>query len=151
MKIKIIFLLLALIIVVKNETVIGGNCGAKGILNGYSLIGDTYSDIKLAYNGVASCASLNTDEQDEQDEQAICCYAKVKFKNKVADHKFTHRGCIEVTAKEYDNGVKNLVKELEKGINQEDSNIQKVDVEIDCNSIYMKLTGIFLLSLCLLL
>ena len=146
MKIKIIFLLLALIIVVKNETVIGGNCGAKGILNGNSLIGDTYSDIKLAYNGVASCASLNTDN-----EEAICCYAKVKFKNKEADRKFTHRGCREVNATEYDSGVKNLVKDLEKGINAEDSNIQKVDVEIDCNSIYMKLTGIFLLSLCLLL
>ena len=145
MKMRIIFLLLALIIVVKNETVIGGSCGDKGILNGYTLSGNTYSDIKLAYNGVASCASLNTNGQ------AICCYTKVKFKNKVADQKFTHRGCREVTAAEYNSGVKNLVKDLEKGINAEDSNIQKVDVEIDCNSIYMKLTGIFLLSLCLLL
>ena len=147
MKMRITFLLLALIIVVKNETVIGGSCGDKGIfLNGHTLSGNTYSDIKLAYNGVASCASLNTDN-----ETAICCYAKVKFKNKEADQKFTHRGCREVTAEEYASGVKNLVKDLEKGINAEDSNIQKVDVEIDCNSIYMKLTGIFLLSLCLLL
>ena len=146
MKMRIIFLLLALIIVVKNETVIGGSCGDKGILNGYTLSGNTYSDIKHAYNGVASCASLNTDN-----EEAICCYAKVKFKNKEADRKFTHRGCREVNATEYDSGVKNLVKDLEKGINAEDPNIQKVDVEIDCNSIYMKLTGIFLLSLCLLL
>ena len=92
MKIRIIFLLLALIIVVKNETVIGGSCGDKGILNGYTLSGDNYTDIKLAYNGVASCSSLNT-----KDPQAICCYAKVKFKNKVADQKFTHRGCREVT------------------------------------------------------
>ena len=145
MKMRIIFLLLALIIVVKNETVIGGNCGAKGILNGNSLIGDTYSDIKLAYNGVASCASLKTANY------SICCYAKVKFKNKVADQKFTHRGCREVNATEYDSGVKNLVKDLEKGINAEDSNIQKVDVEIDCKSKYMKLTGLFLLSLSLLL
>ena len=146
MKIRIIFLLLALIIVVKNETVIGGSCGDKGILNGYRFSGSNYSDIKHVYNGVASCASLNTDN-----EEAICCYAKVKFKNKEADEKFTHTGCIEVTAQEYDNGIKNLVKQLENDLDENDQNIKKVDVEIDCKSKYMKLTGLFLLSLSLLL
>ena len=146
MKIKIIFLLLALIIGVKNQTTMGHKCEDKSIFIGrYNLSESTYSDVKFVYNGVASCASLKTADS------AICCYAKVKFKNKEADEKFTHTGCIEVTAEDYDKGVKNLVKELENGIDENDQNIKKVDVEIDCKSKYMKLTGLFLLSLSLLL
>ena len=146
MKIKIIFLLLALIIGVKNQTTMGHKCEDKSIFSGrYTLSESTYSDVKFVYNGVASCASLKTANY------SICCYAKVKFKNKEADEKFTHTGCIEVTAEDYDKGVKNLVKELENGIDENDQNIKKVDVEIDCKSKYMKLTGLFLLSLSLLL
>ena len=146
MKIKIIFLLLALIIGVKNQTTMGHKCEDKSIFSSpNSLSESTYSDVKFVYNGVASCASLKTADN------AICCYAKVKFKNKEADEKFTHTGCIEVTAEDYDKGVKNLVKELENGIDENDQNIKKVDVEIDCKSKYMKLTGLFLLSLSLLL
>ena len=146
MKIKIIFLLLALIIGVKNQTTMGQKCEDKSIFSdGSTLSESTYSDVKFVYNGVASCASLKTAPN------AICCYAKVKFKNKEADEKFTHTGCIEVTAEDYDKGVKNLVKELENGIDENDPNIKKVDVEIDCKSKYMKLTGLFLLSLSLLL
>ena len=152
MKIKIIFLLLALIIGVKNQTTMGQKCEDKSIFSSpNSLSESTYSDVKFVYNKVASCASLKT-----ADDDAICCYAKVKFKNKEADEKFTHTGCIEVTAKEYDNGIKNLVKELEDKLEENDldenyQNIKKVDVEIDCKSKYMKLTGLFLLSLSLLL
>ena len=146
MKIRIIFLLLALIIGVKNQTTMGKECEDKSIFSGrYTLSESNYSDVKFVYNGVASCASLKTADK------AICCYAKVKFKNKEADEKFTHTGCIEVTAEDYDKGVKNLVKELENGIDENDQNIKKVDVEIDCKSKYMKLTGLFLLSLSLLL
>ena len=146
MKIKIIFLLLALIIGVKNQTTMAQECEDKSIFSSpNSLSESTYSDVKFVYNGVASCASLKTADD------AICCYAKVKFKNKEADEKFTHTGCIEVTAADYDKGVKNLVKELENGIDENDQNIKKVDVEIDCKSKYMKLTGLFLLSLSLLL
>ena len=147
MKIKIIFLLLALIIGVKNQTTMGQECEDKSIFSSLnSLSESTYSDVKFVYNGVASCASLRTAE-----DSAICCYAKVKFKNKEADEKFTHTGCIEVTAQEYDNGIKNLVKQLENDLDENDQNIKKVDVEIDCKSKYMKLTGLFLLSLSLLL
>ena len=146
MKLRFIFLLLALIIAVKNQTTMGQECEDKSIFSGrYTLSESTYSDVKFVYNGVASCASLKTADL------AICCYAKVKFKNKEADEKFTHTGCIEVTEEDYVKGVKNLVKELENGIDENDPNIKKVDVEIDCKSKYMKLTGLFLLSLSLLL
>ena len=146
MKIRITFLLLALIIGVKNQTTMGQECEEKSIFSGRnSLSESTYSDVKFVYNKVASCASLKTADY------AICCYAKVKFKNKEADEKFTHTGCIEVTAQEYNNGIKNLVKELEDKLEENDSNLKKVDVEIDCKSKYMKLTGLFLLSLSLLL
>ena len=146
MKISIIFLLLALIIGIKNETIIGKECNEKSPFSSkYILSESTYSDVKFVYNGVASCASLRTSDN------AICCYTKVKFKNNEADTKFTHTGCIEVTADEYNNGVKNLVNDLENGIDQADSNLKKVDVDIDCKSKYMKLTGLFLLSLSLLL
>ena len=145
MKIKIIFLLLALIIGVKNQTTMGHECEDKSIFSSpNSLSESTYSDVKFVYNGVASCASLKTAPY------AICCYAKVTFKNKEADEKFTHTGCIEVTAQQY-NGIKNLVKQLENDLDENYQNIKKVDVEIDCKSKYMKLTGLFLLSLSLLL
>ena len=42
-----------------------------------------------------------------------------------------------------------IVKNLEKGIKDNYSNIKKVDVDIDCKLKYMKLNGLFLSSLIL--
>ena len=93
----------------------------------------SYADYKFAYHGVPSCAALSSDDGKG------CCYIKVKFKNEVADEKFTHRGCIEITYDQYVH-IKEYRKFLEDELIKNNNNITKVDIDIDCNSKIIKLT-----------
>lgn len=138
MQTKIVLGFLALIIYAYAYD-LGRDCSTKALLNGYELSYSTYANTKRAYNGVASCESLNTAEYSE------CCYMKIKFKNTVADEKFTHRGCIEITSEEYSK-IKAYRNNLEDLLIQNNYNISKVDIDIDCNSKIIKLTGLIFLA-----
>ena len=138
MQTKIVLGFLALIIYAYAYD-LGRDCSTKALLNGYELSYSTYANTKRAYNGVASCESLNTAEYSE------CCYMKIKFKNTVADEKFTHRGCIEITSEEYSK-IKAYRNNLEDLLIQNNNNITKVDIDIDCNSKIIKLTGLIFLA-----
>ena len=139
MQTKIVLGFLALIIYAYAYD-LGRDCSTKALLNGYELSYSTYANTKRAYNGVASCESLNTDA-----EYSECCYMKIKFKNTVADEKFTHRGCIEITSEEYSK-IKAYRNNLEDLLIQNNYNISKVDIDIDCNSKIIKLTGLIFLA-----
>ena len=76
---------------------IGGLCSDKAILDDYELQ-NINVDKKLAFNKIESCASLRTEEENN-----ACCYIKVKFRNKVEDKKFTHRGCTIIRKNEWNN------------------------------------------------
>ena len=138
MQTKIVLGFLALIIYAYAYD-LGRDCSTKALLNGYELSYSTYANTKRAYNGVASCESLKTAEYSE------CCYMKIKFKNTVADEKFTHRGCIEITSEEYSK-IKAYRNNLEDLLIQNNYNISKVDIDIDCNSKIIKLTGLIFLA-----
>ena len=140
MQTKIVLGFLALIIYAYAYE-LGKDCSTKALLNenALSLSYSTYANIKLAYNGVASCESLNTDYNHE------CCYMKIKFKNTVADEKFTHRGCIEISGEDYSQ-IKTYRNNLEDTLIQYTPNISKVDIDIDCNSKIIKLTGLIFLA-----
>ena len=113
-------------------------CADKQIIdNDGGIIKSTYADYKFAYHGVPSCAALTSD--------AGCCYIKVKFKNEVADEKYTHRGCIQVTLDDWAN-IDETIQRLETNIPLHNPNVTKVDVDIDCNSKFIKLTGLILLA-----
>ena len=119
-------------------------CSTKTILESNQIPTEySYADRKVAYNEIASCASLRTAENDQIDNHA-CCYLKVKFKNKDADKKFTHKGCIELSLDQMGN-IDNTIESLESSISTPE-NIEKVDVDIDCSSKYLKLAGLILLS-----
>ena len=117
---------------------LGGECEDKAILNGNNFIYDTYEDQKSAYHGAASCVSLRSDE-----DNSLCCYMKIKFRNRAADKKFTHRGCIPMLGTNARN-MKQFIKEYEQSIKDTNENIDKVDINIDCNSKFMKITGLVL-------
>ena len=138
MQIKIVLGFLALIIYAY-EYDLGRDCSTKALLNGKVLSYSTYANTKRAYNGVASCESLKTEQYSE------CCYMKIKFKNTVADEKFTHRGCIEITYDQYDQ-IKEYRNFLEDELIKNNNNITKVDIDIDCNSKIIKLTGLIFLA-----
>ena len=138
MQTKIVLGFLALIIYAYAYD-LGRDCSTKALLNGYELSYSTYANTKRAYNGVASCESLKTEQYSE------CCYMKIKFKNTVADEKFTHRGCIEITSEEYSK-IKAYRNNLEDLLIQNNYNISKVDIDIDCNSKIIKLTGLIFLA-----
>ena len=136
-----LFLLLALTLISSvNLIVLGGQCEDKAILDGNNFLYDTYEDQKSAYHEAASCISLHTDEDD-----SFCCYMKVKFRNRAADKKFTHKGCVSMLGKDVFE-IKDYIKAYENNINQANENIDKVDMDIDCNSKFIKITGLVLLA-----
>ena len=139
MQIKIVLGFLALIIYAY-EYDLGRDCSTKTLFNdARQLYNSTYANTKRAYNGIASCDSLKTAEF------SACCYMKIKFKNTVADEKFTHRGCIEITYDQYDQ-IKEYRNFLEDELIKNNNNITKVDIDIDCNSKIIKLTGLIFLA-----
>ena len=140
---KILFFILialSLNLTVTLDYQLGRQCNTKRILDdNRRLIYDAYSDHKSAFNGISSCASLRS-AQD-----TACCYIKVKFKNSEASKKYTHRGCIEVSGSEW-NSIKDLINTLEGSISHTNVTIEKQDVDIDCHSKLIKLTGLILLA-----
>ncbi len=115
-------------------------CKVKQVIddNNFELRESSYADYKYAYHGVSSCAALSSDD-------GTCCYMKVKFKNEVADEKYTHRGCIQVTFDQWKD-IDTYIQTLETNIAASNPNVTKVDVHIDCNSKFIKLTGLILLA-----
>ena len=118
---------------------LGGECGDKAVLDDYDFLYDTYADYKRAYHGSASCISLRSDDD------CLCCYLKIKFRNRQADKKFTHRGCISMLGTKVQD-MDNFIEEYEQKIKDSNENIDKVDINIDCNSKFMKITGLVLLA-----
>ena len=116
---------------------IGGYCSSKVVANSSGLIGPNYQDYNTVYNGLPSCITLIN-------EDGLCCYLKAKFKNKDADEKYTHKGCVRVSESDYSN-IDTLISNLE-GYITASGNLENVNVDIDCNSKYIKLAGLALLA-----
>jgi hypothetical protein len=138
-KILILIYIVSTFIFEINSFTLGSYCSNKTILNSdSSLIYDSFADHKEAFNNIASCALLHSDLD------TACCYIKAKFRNRAADKKYTHRGCIQITEANWGN-IDNFIGETESKI-ANDENIDKVDVEIDCNSKFIKLTALVLFA-----
>ena len=136
---KIIFQIFFVLMLASNTYEEMG-CEVKQVIyNNYVLRESSYADYKFAYHGVPSCASLTSDDDTG------CCYIKVKFKNEIADEKYTHRGCIQLTFEEWSK-IDETIQKLETKITENNLNVTKVDVDIDCNSKFIKLTGLILLA-----
>ena len=131
-------LIFAMLTLAVNLYSMGNECNSKSIFSGYSLI-ESYADVTKAYNGAASCVSLRSDDEH------LCCYIKAKFKNKIADKKFTHKGCIELNSTSLSD-VKATTKFYEAVLESDTEKYKNVDIDIDCNSKFIKLTGLVLLA-----
>ena len=140
---KILFFILfvlSLILSVTSAYKLGNDCSSKTILDRKGiLLYNGYADHKSAFNGIGSCISLHSGDN------TVCCYIKVKFKNKEADQRFTHRGCIEIKENEWA-VIKETINQLERNITSPNITVEKQDVEIDCHSKLIKLTGLILLT-----
>ena len=127
-------------------------CADKSIFNTTSnkleLVA-TDGDVDKAYNEVASCATLHT-----ENDEAGCCYIKVKIKNTLYDETYTLKGCHEVSIEEYINDdldFDDIVDQLESHIqgNNTNKNVEVKKVNLDCSSKYIQFVGISLLFLLL--
>ena len=140
---KIVFFLSIvsfLILYVSPAYQLGGQCSDKYILENGKLKYDVYEDHKEAFNGIASCVSLRSTID------TACCYIKVKFKNEAADKKYTHRGCVELYGEEW-NDIKNVIDAFENNITAlSGEQISIKNVDIDCHSNLIKITGLILLA-----
>lgn len=140
---KIVFFLSIvsfLILYVSPAYQLGGYCSDKYILENGKLKYDIYEDHKEAFNGIASCVSLRSTID------TACCYLKVKFKNEAADKKYTHRGCVEIYAVEWSD-IKSVINAFESNMTASSGEqISIKDVDIDCHSNLIKITGLILLA-----
>jgi len=139
---KIVFFLsiVSFLILYVSAYQLGGQCSDKYILENGKLKYDIYEDHKEAFNGIASCVSLRSTID------TACCYLKVKFKNEAADKKYTHRGCVELYGGEW-NGIKDVINNFENNITAASGEgISIKDVDIDCHSNLIKITGLILLA-----
>ena len=132
-----------------------GTCDSKKIVqkegdNSYSLVAKEISgylvqdDIKKAFYKSSSCSTLYTNDN----YNSICCYMKVRYKLDAAKAHYTSKGCVEVRLsdlqsadsfgtmkKGYEEGITNFYKDTS-------STVSDVDVDIDCNSKFIKLTAL---------
>ena len=120
----------------------GGECSSKSILQNNRIKYESHSDVKLAFSNSASCSSLKSAHN------FLCCFIKNKFKDDMVGEKFTHRGCIEISYEEYQD-IKGTISTLENLINNE-NNISKADIDIDCSSKYIRVFGLLVFTLFLL-
>ena len=124
-------------------------CKDKSILNSTYHLEATDGDVEKAYNEVASCATLKT-----ENDEAGCCYLKVKIKNTVYDETYTLKGCHEVSIQQYideDLDFDDIVDSLEGNITSANSksNIEVKKVNLDCSSKFIQFVGLSLLLLLL--
>ena len=124
-------------------------CSDKSILNSSYHLVATDGDVEKAYNEVASCATLKT-----ENDEAGCCYLKVKIKNTVYDETYTLKGCHEVSIEQYINedlDFDDIVDSLEQNITSANSksNIEVKKVNLDCSSKFIQFVGLSLLLLLL--
>ena len=131
-------------------------CSEKQILtrvgSNYTIANnDITGDKTLAFNGVASCASLETSENE------VCCYIKVKFENEQLDEKFTHKGCISINQNmlyddaepDIDDFIDNLEENQDYYLGRDSDGdelwLKYKKVEIDCSSRFIQIAGFALL------
>ena len=122
-------------------------CKDKSILNSTYHLEATDGDVEKAYNEVASCATLKT-----ENDEAGCCYLKVKIKNTAYDETYTLKGCHEVSIEQYideDLDFDDIVDSLEGNITKANSNIEVKKVNLDCSSKFIQFVGLSLLLLLL--
>ena len=131
-------------------------CTNKTIFSSKRIINPGYQtkDRTLAYNKVASCATLTPTENPDY---GVCCYIKVKFENTLNEEKYTHKGCYEVPIEylsDNDNyDIDDLIDQLKgyfKGNNSyTDYQLEEKSFDIDCSSKYLQLFGLAFLILLL--
>ncbi len=124
------------------------DCQSKSLFTGpNSLILEAIDgDVIKAYNEVASCASLDTEEDD--DDLTTCCYIKLKIKNEQLDEKFDQKGCIQMSANDYvaeDFDFKDYVDDIKEYIELNNTNITVKKISIDCSSKYLQFVAISLI------
>ena len=115
-----------------------------------------YTDVHNAYHHDSSCSTLLPSASDENND--MCCYIKLKYRNLISDEKYTHYGCIEQNSTLIqDDGIDEVINGLEEGFQVGMNNelnkgptavdyVDKVDIHIDCSSKFLKFIAIALLS-----
>ena len=154
MKAIIFYLLVISLSLVHNQTY-GASCDSKNVALTIDESGGPAGDVTLAHHGVASCASLTPYEEDDDIDTTnnpprMCCYAKVKYK--IEGEKYTRKGCYDVEATEdlnIDSKIQELDYSFESALNSyfdgQDVDIKIKDVDIDCNSKFLKYSALLIL------
>ena len=149
-------LILSIVVLSLASFCLDTECTNKTIFSSKSIINPNYQtkDRTLAYNKVASCATL-TPSKDTN----LCCYIKVKFENTLNEEKYTHKGCVEVPIwylsdnDTYD--IDNFIDAMEADINSNNTytnsnyKLETKSISIDCASKYLQLVGLAFLLLLL--
>ena len=141
--------LFSLVIIYSQD--IGDFCSAKSISNRIDDNDNFAQDITLAYNKVASCASLNSYSENDNSVIKQCCYVKLKYK--LEGEKYTRKGCeiiessenIDTQIDNFENNFQNTVTSYYSGLGNNDIKIKDVEASIDCKSNFIKYSVLLIL------
>ena len=140
--------LFSLVIIYNQEY--GDFCSSKSVSSRLNDNDNFAQDVTLAYNEIASCASLNPySSSDSVIKQ--CCYVKLKYK--LEGKKYTRKGCqiiesevhIDTQIDNFENSFQNAVTSYFSSLGNSDVNIKDVEADIDCNSNFIKFSVLLIL------
>ena len=115
-------------------------------------------DFSTAYGKQSSCQTLrakdDTIPEDQREHLKVCCYFKVKFKNKRLDRTFTQQGCYKFDMADFvnfDYDFGNYIDSMKENITAAnpgwDIDVKKIN--LDCHGNYLHFVGLAMLILLL--
>jgi hypothetical protein len=127
------------------------NCTDKEIMTDYKLH-HPEGDFSTAYGKQSSCQTLRA--KDDNQHLKVCCYFKVKFKNKRLDRTFTQEGCYRFDMTEFvdfDYDYKKYIDAMKANISAANTkwDIDVKKINLDCHGNFLRFVGLAMLILLL--
>lgn len=126
-------------------------CVDKEIMTDYKLHYPD-GDFNTAYGKQSSCQTLRA--KDDNQHLKVCCYFKVKFKNKRLDRTFTQEGChrFDMTNLvnydyDYDKYIDAMKANISAANSEWDIDVKKIT--LDCHGNFLRFAGLAMLILLL--
>lgn len=155
MNAKLFFLVIVFVFIQLSEARVF-NCTDKEIMTNFKLHYPD-GDFSTAYGKQSSCQTLRAKDDslsETREHLKVCCYLKLKFKNKRLDRTFTQQGCYKFDMADfvnYDYDFGDYIDSMKENITAAnpgwDIDVKKIN--LDCHGNYLRFVGLAMLILLL--
>lgn len=155
MNAKLFFLVIVFVFIQLSEERVF-NCTDKEIMTNFKLHYPD-GDFSTAYGKQSSCQTLRAKDDtpsETREHLKVCCYLKLKFKNKRLDRTFTQQGCYKFDMADfvnYDYDFGDYIDSMKENITAAnpgwDIDVKKIN--LDCHGNYLRFVGLAMLILLL--